>query len=223
MLQFSQFVWPLSYSVWGVFSNFLLIDATDRSKISSDQKRFFYRIKPIPPFIFREHSLLNHSLPKNEHNIDNIKVWWFISVLVINETFIIFSTEKTLWSNLYVYWVSLFDNFKMQKFFCTLSKTLQLNNIKFFLILIILIIYVITSYDQNISLIFYVKDGSHARLWHPYSCVYIRAQRQYTAVQKIRKPLKYLSLHYNLDFTYNDKSIEITPAVRSNSKICTLS
>ena len=33
------------------------VDRTDRSKISSDQKRFFYRIKPIPPFIFREHSL----------------------------------------------------------------------------------------------------------------------------------------------------------------------
>ena len=30
-----------SYSVWDVFNNFLLIDATDRSKISSDQKRFF--------------------------------------------------------------------------------------------------------------------------------------------------------------------------------------
>ena len=31
------------------------LDATDRSKISSDQNAF-YRIKPIPPFIFREHS-----------------------------------------------------------------------------------------------------------------------------------------------------------------------
>ena len=30
----------ISYSVWDVFNNFLLIDATDRSKISSDQKRF---------------------------------------------------------------------------------------------------------------------------------------------------------------------------------------
>ena len=40
-----------------VFNKFLLIDATDRIKISGDQKRFFYRIKPIPPFIFREHSL----------------------------------------------------------------------------------------------------------------------------------------------------------------------
>ena len=41
MLQFSQFVWALSYLVWDLFKNFLLIDATDRSKISSDQKGFF--------------------------------------------------------------------------------------------------------------------------------------------------------------------------------------
>ena len=41
MLQFSEFVWPLSYSVWDFFNNFLLKDATVRSKISSDQKRFF--------------------------------------------------------------------------------------------------------------------------------------------------------------------------------------
>ena len=41
MLQFSEFVWALSYSVWDFFNNFLFIDATDRSKISSDQKRFF--------------------------------------------------------------------------------------------------------------------------------------------------------------------------------------
>ena len=45
------------------------------------------------------------------------------------------------------------------------------------------------SYDQNISLIFYMKDGSHVRLGHP-SCFYITAQRQYTAVQKMRTPLK---------------------------------
>ena len=51
----------------------------------------------------------------------------------------------------------------MQKFFYNLSKTLQLNNLKFFfLILMILIIYVATYYDQNISLIFYLKDGSHS-------------------------------------------------------------
>ena len=44
MLQFSQFVWPLSYSVCDVFNNFLLTDATDRRKI-----KIFYRTKPIPP------------------------------------------------------------------------------------------------------------------------------------------------------------------------------
>ena len=41
MLQFYEFVWAQSYSVLDVFNKFLLIDATDRSKISSDQKRFF--------------------------------------------------------------------------------------------------------------------------------------------------------------------------------------
>ena len=52
MLQFSQFVWPLSYSVWDVFNNFLLIDATDRSKISSDQKRFFITLSLYPLSFF---------------------------------------------------------------------------------------------------------------------------------------------------------------------------
>ena len=32
--------------------------------------------------------------------------------------------------------------------------------------MIILIIYIIVSFDQNISLIFYVKDGFNVRLWH---------------------------------------------------------
>ena len=44
MLHLSEFVWTLRSSVLVVFNNFLLIDATDRSKISGDQKRFFYRI-----------------------------------------------------------------------------------------------------------------------------------------------------------------------------------
>jgi len=38
MLHLSEFVWTLRSSVLVVFNNFLLIDATDRSKISSDQK-----------------------------------------------------------------------------------------------------------------------------------------------------------------------------------------
>ena len=45
------------------------------------------------------------------------------------------------------------------------------------------------SYDQNISLVLCLKDESHVGLRHP-SCVYIPAQRQYTAGQKMRTPLK---------------------------------
>ena len=52
MLRFSQVVWALSYSVWHVFSNFLLIDTTDRSKISSDQKRFFIALTLYPLSFF---------------------------------------------------------------------------------------------------------------------------------------------------------------------------
>ena len=52
MLQISEFVWALSYSVWDVFTNFLLIDVTDWSKISSDQKRFFIALNLYPLSFF---------------------------------------------------------------------------------------------------------------------------------------------------------------------------
>ena len=48
MLHLSEFVWALRSSVWVVFNNFLLLDATDRSKISSDQKRFFIPLSLYP-------------------------------------------------------------------------------------------------------------------------------------------------------------------------------
>ena len=52
MLQFSEFVWALRYSAWDVFNNFLLIDATDRSKIIGDQKRFFIALSLYPLSFF---------------------------------------------------------------------------------------------------------------------------------------------------------------------------
>ena len=55
MLHLSEFVWIRRSSVLVVFNNFLLIDATDRRLEAI--KSAFYRIKAIPPFIFREHSL----------------------------------------------------------------------------------------------------------------------------------------------------------------------
>ena len=52
MLQFSEFVWALSFSLWDVFNNFLLIDSTDRSKIISYQKRFFNALSLYPLSFF---------------------------------------------------------------------------------------------------------------------------------------------------------------------------
>jgi len=52
MLHLSEFVWTLRSSVWVVFNNFLLIDATDRSTISSDQKRLFFAVNLYPHSFF---------------------------------------------------------------------------------------------------------------------------------------------------------------------------
>ena len=49
-MHLSEFVWMLRSSELVAFNNFLLIDATDRSKISRDQKRFFYRLYPLSFF-----------------------------------------------------------------------------------------------------------------------------------------------------------------------------
>ena len=50
MLHLSEFVRTLRSSVLVVFNNFLLIDATDRSKIGSDQKRLFIALSLYPLF-----------------------------------------------------------------------------------------------------------------------------------------------------------------------------
>ena len=52
MFHLSDFVWTPRSSVFVVFKNFLLIDATDRSKISSDQKRFFIALSRYPLSFF---------------------------------------------------------------------------------------------------------------------------------------------------------------------------
>ena len=63
MLQFSEFVWALSYSVLDVFNNFLLIDATDRSKINSDQKRFFIALSLYPLSFFANTPFNLYNIP----------------------------------------------------------------------------------------------------------------------------------------------------------------
>ena len=52
MFQLPQFVWTLRSSGLDGFINFLLIDATDRSKISSDKRRFFIAFSLYPLSFF---------------------------------------------------------------------------------------------------------------------------------------------------------------------------
>ena len=52
LFQLPQFVWALRSSVCDVLINFILLDATDRSKIRSDQKRFFIALSLYPLSFF---------------------------------------------------------------------------------------------------------------------------------------------------------------------------
>ena len=52
MLQLSEFVWTLPSSTWVVFKKFFLIDTTGRSKISSDQTRYFFAVVLYPLLFF---------------------------------------------------------------------------------------------------------------------------------------------------------------------------
>ena len=62
MQQLSEFLLMLRSSVCVVFNNFFLIDATDRSKISSDRKRLFFAVSLYPLSFFCEHSLYYEDL-----------------------------------------------------------------------------------------------------------------------------------------------------------------
>ena len=52
MLHLPELVWTLHSSVLVVFNNLLLIDATDRSNISSNQRRFFFAASLYPLSFF---------------------------------------------------------------------------------------------------------------------------------------------------------------------------
>jgi len=52
MLDLTEFVWTLPSSVLVGFNNVFLIDAIDRSKICSDQKRFFIALSLYPLSLF---------------------------------------------------------------------------------------------------------------------------------------------------------------------------
>ena len=74
MFQLSEFVWTLRSSAWAVLNNFLLIDATDRSKISSDQKPLFFAVS-LYPLSFFTNTLFNLEmflLKSSKANFENI-------------------------------------------------------------------------------------------------------------------------------------------------------
>ena len=70
----------INYSVLIVFNNFLLIDATDRSKISSDQKRLIFAVSLYPLSFFANTPFKTGSSLKYFHASDlwlNVAIYPF--------------------------------------------------------------------------------------------------------------------------------------------------
>ena len=99
MLHLSEFVWTLRSSVWVVFNNFLLIDATDRSKISSDQKRLFIALSLYPLSFFANTPFISFSEQDTSVEFTVIEKPQIKSInfqIENKEIFIIFAQSKVL-------------------------------------------------------------------------------------------------------------------------------
>ena len=83
MLQLSEFVCSLRSLVWVVFNNFLLIDPTDRTKISSDQKRLFFALS-LYPLSFFANTPFNMWFTKVINLNSAAKVSNFLRLIVLN-------------------------------------------------------------------------------------------------------------------------------------------
>ena len=83
MLQLSQFGWTLRSSVKVLSNNFLLIDATDRNKISSDQKRLFFDVS-LYPLSFFANTPFKINIQKRE-GLSNFKNRFLIFLYYIQE------------------------------------------------------------------------------------------------------------------------------------------
>ena len=82
-LNLSEFVWTLRSSVLVVFNNFLLIDATDKSKISSNQKWWFFAVshsfsRTIPLSIICCNEICKNVLFTLRKIITNVQVYHWI-------------------------------------------------------------------------------------------------------------------------------------------------
>ena len=78
ILQFSEIVRTLRSSVWVVFNNFLLIDSTDRSKISSNPHRIFIDVSLYPLSFFANTPFKNTATNKEVFVIQVFKVWYMV-------------------------------------------------------------------------------------------------------------------------------------------------
>ena len=97
MLHLSEFVCTLRSSVLVVFNNFLLWDATVRSKISSDQKRFFIALSLYPlsffvntPFKYLWKSILvlpySQLCPRHLYLVNNVEEIFFLKYRMLKGT-----------------------------------------------------------------------------------------------------------------------------------------
>ena len=75
ILQLSEFVSTLCFSVWVVYNNFLLIDATNKSKISINHHRIFFDVNLYPLSFFANTSFnitwIYDNSPSNWEGRDN--------------------------------------------------------------------------------------------------------------------------------------------------------
>ena len=60
------------FGIWVDFNNFFLIDATDRSKISSHQKHLFFAASLCPLSFFCKHSLYQMPIFNNKHYLQTV-------------------------------------------------------------------------------------------------------------------------------------------------------
>ena len=93
MLQFPQFVWALRSSVWDGFINFLLIYATNRSKICSDQERFFIPLSLYPLSFFP-------NTPFNRRQYDN-------KYLMLTKYLQLYKVQIFIRCILYILWLTI--------------------------------------------------------------------------------------------------------------------
>ena len=82
MLQLSELVWTLRSSTWVVFNDFLLIYATDRSKISIDQKRLFFAVSLYPLSFFANTPFILEIKKKRDQALISISTFLKFSALI---------------------------------------------------------------------------------------------------------------------------------------------